>query len=135
MDRGGLYVSFLGRGQPLLADQTMLLRPGSYRLAMTLSGEGRESGGALGLALQCLGGGEIAALRAPPLGAAATTLELAFEIAPEGCPAQRLILRGEPGEYPQRVRAEIASISIQSDVAPVEAPDTISPPEDEEGRP
>ena len=113
MPGGGLYVSFIGRGRSLLAEQTMLLRPGAYRLSAMLSGEGRQSAGALGIALECRTGGEIAALALTDLTQDPRARALDFIIPPEGCPAQRLILRGEPGEYPQRIRAEVSSIVIE----------------------
>jgi hypothetical protein len=111
---GGLYVSFIGRGRPRIAEQTMLLRPGSYRLTAIVSGEGRDSGGALGIALECRKGAEIAALKVTGLTDEPRPQSFNLIIPDEGCPAQTLILRGEPGEYPQRVRAEVASIKFEA---------------------
>ena len=118
---GGLNVSYLGRGQPVLLEQTMLLAPGKYTLASAISGDASAGGGGLGWAIVCDGvPRELGRVVMRELSPRAARITFDFEVPQTECSAQRLILRGEPGEFPTRARAEIASVGIVSAASGVE---------------
>lgn len=105
---GRLRVIYYGRQDSVLAQQLLLLRPGRYRLAMTVTGQsaGRS---ALAWSLVCL---------PPPRGILSLPLKpesgmLAAEFAvPADCPAQRLELTGSAGDFPQSIDVTIGNFSL-----------------------
>jgi len=110
---GGLNVSYLGRGQPVIIEQLMLLAPGAYTFTAMLSGESNAAGGGLGWVITCSASAkEIGRVLIRELSSSSSRESFGFVVPDSDCPAQRLVLRGEPGEFPTRARAEIASVAI-----------------------
>jgi hypothetical protein len=110
---GGLNVSYLGRGRPVLVEQLMLLAPGGYSFTTTLSGDSSADGGGLGWAIECNAPvKELGRVVIRELAPSSSRPGFNFVVPEVDCPAQRIVLRGEPGEFPTRVRAEIASVTI-----------------------
>lgn len=110
---GGLSVSYLGRGRPVLLEQLMMLGPGDYTLSTTLSGEASAQGGGLSWSIACSPSDlELGRLALRELSRSTSRRTLTFTVSGDQCVAQRLVLRGEPGEFPTRARAEIASVQI-----------------------
>jgi hypothetical protein len=107
--RNGLHVIFYGQDDGALAGQLLILPPGTYRLAMRVSG---DTGHAHSLvwALTC------ANANAPfarfTLDPAAAARGWTFTV-PAGCPAQRLELLGVSADMPQQVDVTIASLRLE----------------------
>jgi tetratricopeptide (TPR) repeat protein len=121
---GGLYTSYLGRGEPSLLEQITALGPGEYRLAAAMEGEARASGGGFRWTLACLPSGtEIATLDVRELSATEQAFSVAFTVPPEACSYQRLRLRGLPGEFPIPAHSIVRRISIDA----VDETDALSP--------
>jgi hypothetical protein len=120
---GGLAVTYLGRGRTLFLDQTILLQPGDYRIAVTLSGEAKPDGGGFAWDLACLQTPEtmLLELKTDSLTESGVTLEGDFTVPASECAAQILSLRGAPGEFPLRARARLQSVSIVSAATPRDA--------------
>jgi len=118
---GGLYVTYQGRGRPVLASQTILLGPGLYRFEAEMDGSIKDSGGGLAWALQCLPSAqELAAVKAVGLNDKPRVLEFDFTVPGEACSAQKLILRGDPGEFPLWARVTVHRVAIKpGNVQPV----------------
>lgn len=110
---GGLYAVYFGTHRPVIARQTMALNaPGRYRLDVGMSGELSDSGGSLAWQIQCVPSTVLVAdLRIDRLAATPTRYEAEFDV-PAGCSFQDIQLRGVPGEFPRRVRAQIQSVEI-----------------------
>lgn len=105
---GRLRVIYYGRQDAVLAQQLLLLPPGRYHLAMTVTGQsaGRES---LLWTMTCLPqGNRIFSL---PLKAVSGAQGGSFPV-PGNCPAQRLELTGLLGEFPQSVDIEIGNLRL-----------------------
>lgn len=80
-----------------LAEQLLVLAPGSYRLQGRLWREGKVSDGALVWTLRCENGPAIKTSQGPRAsGEAGSPFSLTFTT-PQGCPAQRLALETRPG--------------------------------------
>lgn len=111
---GGLFATYFGRGASTLAWQVMVLKPGAYRLETMASAEGEDAGGQISWVLSCYPNGpELARLPLPGNQPQAKLLATEGVVpAKRECSAQVLALKGEPGEFPIRARAHIASITI-----------------------
>ena len=119
MRGGGLNLTYLGRGRLTLVEQTMLLAPGSYRFSTRLSGDACDNGGGFSWGIQCVGSStQLGRLLARPLTPKSGVHEFPFTVPDSSCEAQRLVLSGEPGEFPIRARAELQSVSITPAVEP-----------------
>lgn len=110
---GGLNVTYLGRDRPVFLEQLMLLAPGAYTFTVRLSGDAQADGGGLAWAIACREPvKELGHVILRELAPSSSTAGFEFVVPAEACASQRLFLRGEPGEFPTRARAEIASVAI-----------------------
>jgi len=110
---GGLDLTYLGRGRLALLEQTILLAPGRYRLIAKLSGDARDNGGGFGWSVECQGNPqELGRVIARPLTSKSKSYAFEFVVPANDCVAQRLVLRGEPGEFPIRAHADLQSVAI-----------------------
>jgi hypothetical protein len=108
----GLTASYLGAAPATLAQQTILLSPGRYRLSVVASG--RDEYSQLAWAITCARGGEpVVTTRLIKLSDARQKYSTAFEIPASGCESQQLALTGTPGEFPRTADAEIDAIHIE----------------------
>jgi len=104
--RGGVDVLYYGRANAALARQLLLLRPGRYRLVMTVedaSGEVR----AVRWHIRCAKNAK--SLADLPLRAG--TNAIAFDV-PLGCDAQWLDLRGVAGDLPRTTELTIRGLQL-----------------------
>jgi hypothetical protein len=104
--RGGLEVLYYGRANATLASQLLLLRPGQYRLAMTIEAAGREEG-AIRWSVRCAA--EKMPLADLPLRAGNNAVEFGV---PPGCEAQWLELRGMAGDLPRTSELTIRGLQL-----------------------
>lgn len=110
---GGLSVSYLGRERPAFVEQLMLLKPGRYTFTTTLSGDATAGGGVLVWAVECSAAtAQLGAVAIRELSPVLSREGFEFTVPGDDCISQRLVLRGEPGEFPARTRAEIKSVAI-----------------------
>ncbi|MEO1405933.1 MAG: hypothetical protein AAFV54_05515 [Pseudomonadota bacterium] len=113
-DRGGLYVSFFGRGNPKIVWQTLVLTPGAYQLSSAISGQTYRNGGSLKWQISCLdNSATLGAVEINELETAGDIFTLNFDVPPADCSFQTLALRGVAGEFPRTLRAEIDYVSIE----------------------
>lgn len=114
---GTLSINYYGRDTGELAGQLLVLAPGAYRFAVTVDGAKTGTGPSLAWSLRCATGGqnstgtELMALPAPAIGkprriAAGVTV-------PAGCPAQNLMLTGNPGEFPAPVTLTLRDLELR----------------------
>jgi hypothetical protein len=104
--RGGLEVLHYGRDNAILARQLLLLRPGPYRLAMTIDVAGSEEG-TIRWSIRC------AAEKEPfaDLTLRAGNNALAFDV-PSGCQAQWIELQGLAGDMPRTTDLTIRNLQL-----------------------
>ena len=111
---GGLHVTYLGRGNPEIAQQVMAAPPGDYLLQTKATGRMPAKGGALELLLTCHGKRTPIArsniVLAGNLGIEAFETEV--NIPREECGFQTLQLFGRPGEFPKTSRTEVLSLEM-----------------------
>ena len=104
---GRLQIIYFGRGDAVLAEQLLLLAPGRYRLGMDISDAPGE-GGEIAWALTCMPGGQaLARLPVERKGPLAATFSV-----PPGCAAQRLLLSGTAGDFPQSQDFSIGAVGL-----------------------
>jgi hypothetical protein len=105
--RGGLHVLFYGRDDAVLASQTLLLAPGSYRLTMAVAG---NPVGMLRWTVTCLPAKqEIAVL--PLVTGAGASPAVDFSVA-RGCAAQSLELHGDAGDVPTQADITVSALKL-----------------------
>lgn len=99
-----LDVLYYGRSDMVLAAQTLLLPPGTYRLGMRVRGDVGEPGSVRWI-VRCLGGGE--PLLELPLPAEAG----AFQV-PADCKVQRLELVAVGQEFPKQAQFSVGGLQL-----------------------
>lgn len=106
---GRLRVIYYGRQDASLAQQLLLLPPGRYQLAMTVSG---QSPGLSSLvwSVTCLP--QATTIFSLPLKPMSGAQGGSFSV-PANCPAQRLELKGLIGEFPQSVDVAIGNLRLK----------------------
>jgi len=102
---GRLHVVYYGQDDGVLASQLLLLKPGSYRIAMQITGDLRNAV-SLAWTITCANSKtQLAALRL------AAVTRGGFAV-PVDCPAQRLELTGSAPELPQTVDLTISGLTL-----------------------
>lgn len=111
---GALSIDYYGRNTGELASQLLVLRPGAYRFGFVLGGSPTAAGTTLSWSLVCAGGAarSLMALTVPPVAATPRRVSTAFAV-PAGCPAQRLVLAGNAGEFAAPITATIKTPTIR----------------------
>jgi hypothetical protein len=94
---GGVALHLTGGRQQALAEQTVALAPGRYRLAVTARRTGAPGDAQLEAQVLCVDTGDIARLSLADLGAQAARRELPLAVGAE-CPIARVRLVALPGE-------------------------------------
>jgi hypothetical protein len=102
-DSGRLHVLYYGRENVTLAQQLLLLPPGTYELRSPVSDP--NAGTALSWVVTCIKPGT--ELLDSPIGGASLKVSV-----PDNCPAQTLTLVGRPSDAPQDVDAQIGPVSL-----------------------
>ena len=117
MRSGTLAIDYYGRDTGMLAGQLLVLKPGSYRFAFTVEGSKVAAGPSLTWTLRC------AAPKGDPgpdlmnvvVSATGTPhRETANFTVPANCPAQRLTLTGNAGEFPTPMSVTIRDLMMQA---------------------
>lgn len=103
---GGVSVLYYGRAKAVLASQLLRLRPGAYRLAMTVIDAGGAQG-ALHWVVRCANQDKI--LANLPLRAGPAAGDFAV---PAGCEAQWLELQALPADMPQTTELKIHDLRL-----------------------
>jgi len=108
----GLTASYLGAAPATLAQQTILLSPGRYRLSTIASG--RDEYNQLAWVIACERGGDpVVTTRLLKLSDGRQKYSSMFQIPASGCEAQQLALTGTPGEFPRTADAQIDAVHIE----------------------
>ena len=115
---GSLAVDYYGRDSGDLASQLLMLRPGRYRFAYTVDPGRTDNAARLFWSLGCARSGG-AGIGTPLLDAAvragATRRRVAIDLTvPATCPAQRLTLRGEAGEFPAPTSVTVRDLDMRA---------------------
>lgn len=110
-EKGGLHAIYYGRENVALASQTLLLAPGRYRLAMTVS-KGGEGASSLAWTITCLPARTV--VFSLDLAAAAATGGKGHlvDIPDADCAAQVFELRGKAPDVPQTVDLSLNALSL-----------------------
>lgn len=98
----GLVGEFFGRRRAILADQTLLLRPGSFAVSFANT----EDTSALRVKIDCLTAGNLMNEQIEQ------AVVLNFQVPSNGCEAQNLQIIGWPREPPRTVSYRIGAIEI-----------------------
>ena len=110
-DAEGLHVIYYGRADIRLASQTLLLGPGSYALAMTVS-NGAKGASALAWTMTCLPAGNVIATLDLAAAAAMKGRGRRIDIPGTGCAAQRLDLTGKAPDFPGTVDLSLSGLRL-----------------------
>lgn len=109
----GLQVEYYGRANIPLAEQLLMLSPGSYRFAARVEGEAEGKTGKLVWRASCLGSrSSLFELPVKDLSLSAKDLAAAFRV-PAGCSAQWLSLVGVSAEFASAQRLTVLQASIE----------------------
>ncbi len=103
---GGLEILYFGRDDLVFARQTLLLRPGRYRLQMTVTARSGDPGAAA-WTVTCRGVKQ--SLLELPLRAGAVGAEFSV---PGGCPVQEIRLRAQGKEFAEQADFRIADLRL-----------------------
>ena len=106
----GLNVSYLGGNAATLADQTLLLSPGHYRLSVVASGS--DENDQLSWTVACQGGSPLQTLKITGLKGGRQRYTTQFDV-PADCGAQTLALVGSPVEFPRSSNVQIESATVE----------------------
>jgi tetratricopeptide (TPR) repeat protein len=110
--RGGLDITYFGGRDFNLAEQTLALAPGRYRLSFLVRSEEGIKSGDLSWRIACVAGGkELVASSLAGAGSTAAPRRADF-VVPAGCGGQRLYLAGEPGDVSAEVHAQVLSMTV-----------------------
>ena len=106
---GRLHVIYYGQDDGVLASQLLVLRPGRYRLAMSVSG-GDAGGRPMRWTLTCANApAPFASVGLDAVARGAWTFDVAA-----GCGAQRLDLVGTSADIPQQVDLTLSGLSLEA---------------------
>lgn len=110
---GSLEVQYYGRENGELAHQLLVLEPGSYRLAMRVSGDSEEDGSGMSWKISCIPDRErLASISLGELTYTGRTIGGTFSVPQSGCPGQRLALIGTAKEFPNAGNVTISNLSL-----------------------
>ena len=107
-----LDVYYFGGSTTVLAEQTLALPAGRYRLSIQARSDSGVDSADLYWAVNCLTDGKnLVKSRLQSLGPAFSSRTAGFEV-PAGCKGQRLFLAAEPGDVASTVSAQIRGLEI-----------------------
>jgi len=123
-----LEANYFSEQPATLAEQTIVLEPGSYvfSYSVTASRDG-DVGGGLGWSLRCLDKQSRELLRSGLLPTQPTRVDVRF-VVPAGCVAQKLSLVGTSGDVPATIRADYSGLTVTRLARPAPAPIQQGPP-------
>jgi hypothetical protein len=108
-----LEANYFSEQPSTLAEQTIVLEPGSYvfSYSVTASREG-DIGGGLGWSLRCIDKQGRELLRSGLLPTRPTRVDVRFAVPTIACAAQKLTLVGTSGDVPATIRAEYSGLTV-----------------------
>ncbi len=110
---GALEVEYFARDATVLASQLLVLKPGTYRLAVTATGTVPADESRLFWSIRCQGSdAPLTQLALIALQDQPQKLTARFVVPPRGCAAQSLSLRGMPGEFSKPSSATLRNLEI-----------------------
>lgn len=113
MRNGMLLIDYYGRDSGDLANQLLVLRPGSYRFRFAMEGKTPDGPG-LFWSLRCANDAKAELMRLPVKGTGPRrAIAAAFTVTP-ACPAQRLTLVGEAGEFPSPINVTVRDLDLRA---------------------
>lgn len=113
-ERGGLFVKYPGKGNPILAEQLLPLSPGKYKFDAKMSLNSDGAGGYLLWRIDCYKTKAALVSKAvTQLNDQEKSISQEFIVPKDECAFQRLFLQGKQGSYLKHVRANIKEVSIQ----------------------
>jgi hypothetical protein len=108
-----LEVNYFSEQPATLAEQTIVLEPGSYVFSYSVTGSrDGDIGGGLGWSLRCLDKQGAELLRSGLLPGRPTRVDVRFAVPASGCAAQKLSLAGTSGDVPATIRAEYSGLTV-----------------------
>jgi len=110
-ENGSLRILFYGRENAALAQQTLILRPGKYRLTLPVTADSGDPR-ALAWSIYCLPE-KTKILDLPLSSGAAGTVAGDFEVPSQACGAQRIELDGNIEDSPATVDARVGPLALQ----------------------
>jgi hypothetical protein len=116
-----LDANYFSEQPSTMAQQTIVLEPGSYIFSYSVTGShDDDTGGSLGWTLRCLDKPGTELLRSGLLPSTPTRVDVRFTVPTAGCAAQQLSLVGTSGDVPATYRAEYSGLTVtrQSRAAP-----------------
>lgn len=108
-----LEANYFGDSVMTLAEQTLALKPGRYRLSSSYRGESSAEDVRLSWTITCLRANKpIAELPLDPLGPVAAKREVIIAVPASGCQGQKLALVGQPTDLARNLNAQILNVSL-----------------------
>ncbi|MGH6740525.1 MAG: tetratricopeptide repeat protein, partial [Bradyrhizobium sp.] len=118
-----LEASYFTEQPDTLAEQTLVLEPGSYVFSYSAVGSrDGDMGGALGWSIRCLGKAGTELLQSFLLPAQPRRLAARFIIPASDCPAQKISLVGTSGDVPATIHAEYSGLMVSRQSPPAATP-------------
>jgi tetratricopeptide (TPR) repeat protein len=117
MRSGTLAIDYYGRDTGLLAEQLLVLKPGAYRFTFAVEGSKVAAGPTLAWTLRCAAPKGDSGPELMNAVVAATGMphrETAGFTVPANCPAQRLALSGNAGEFPTPMSVTLRDLALQA---------------------
>ncbi len=114
MQNRGLNVEYYGRASGELAGQLLVLQPGRYTFSVTIEGSKTAAGAALSWSLRCVSGSNSPLMAVPLSGTGVRHRVTATANVPANCPAQRLVLAGEAGEFPAPMNLTLRDLDLHA---------------------
>ena len=107
-----IATTYYGSAPARLAEQVLVLPPGRYRLAIRARLDGSTDDVRLGWRVRCRPGDRQLAAVDLPTTAEPRVSATEFEVPAAACPAQTLLLAGEPGDLPRTLSAQIYAVRV-----------------------
>jgi hypothetical protein len=119
-----LEANYFSEQPAMLAEQTVVLEPGSYVFSYSVTGSrDADLGGSLGWSLRCLDKQGTELLRSGLLPPRPTRVDVRFVVPATGCAAQELSLVGVSGDMATTIRAEYSGLTVTRQSRPAPTPD------------
>jgi hypothetical protein len=124
-----LEANYFSEQPATLAEQVIVLEPGSYVFSYSVTGSrDGDAGGGLGWSLRCLDKQGTELLRSGLLPTQPTRVDVRFVVPASGCVAQKLSLVGTSGDVPATIRADYSGLTVTRLARPAPMPKEQGPP-------
>jgi hypothetical protein len=123
-----LEANYFSEQPATMAEQTIVLEPGSYIFSYSVTASRDGDLGSLGWSLRCVDKQGRELLRSALLPARPTRVDVRFAVPATGCSAQKLSLVGASGDVPATIRAEYSGLTVTRLSRPAPTPNEQGPP-------